>query len=145
PEDAVQECLLRLMREQPLPDRPVAWMYRAVRRRALTAARSAQRRRSHEQAASRNHEWFEASLADVVDAKAAAAAVAQLPSEEREIVILKLWGGMSFAEVGDLVGCSASAAHRRFGAALNRLRIAMGETCPNSILSRPISRSSPPR
>ena len=39
PEDVVQEALLRLGRERPLPKRPVAWLYFAVRRGALSAAR----------------------------------------------------------------------------------------------------------
>lgn len=137
PEDVVQEALLRLIREPNLPDRPVAWMYRAVRRRAMTATRSAQRRRRHEAAAGQQTNWFQPSADNAIDAQAATAALRGLTGADREVVIARLWGGLSFHEIGELVHCSSSAAHRRYAAAIVQLREKLGEPCPNSTTSRP--------
>jgi RNA polymerase sigma-70 factor (ECF subfamily) len=137
PEDVVQEALLRLARERPLPQKPVAWMYRAVRRRAMTAARAAARRRRYESAAGRKVDWFEPSVGETIDSQAAAAALVELPAEDREVVVARLWGGLSFQEIGELVDCSSSAAHRRYTAALSQMREKLGEPCPNSKTSRP--------
>ena len=129
PEDVVQEALLRLASERPLPDRPVAWMYFAVRRGALSAARGASRRHRHEGAAARPVEWFERDPGQALDAEVALAALDDLPLLEREVVVTRLWGGLSFQEVGDLVGCSSSAAQRRYVAALAALRERFGVQC----------------
>lgn len=129
PEDVVQEALLRLARERPLPERPVAWLYFAVRRGALSAARGASRRHRHEGAAAKSVEWFEGDQGQALDAELARAALDDLPLAEREVVVTRLWGGLSFQEVGELVGCSSSAAQRRYVAALAALRERFGVQC----------------
>lgn len=130
PEDVVQEAILRLARERPLPERPVAWLYAAVRNGAISASRGASRRRRHEEAAAARASWFEPSSSDALDAREAATVLAGLPLAEREVVVARLWGGLSFEEVGELVGCSSSAAHRRYVAALETLRERLGVECP---------------
>lgn len=132
PEDVVQEALLRLARERPLPDRPLAWLYRAVRNGALTAARGARRRRRHETAAATPRDWFEPGTVDWLDGRMAAEGLRQLDTAAREVVVARLWGGLSFAEIGELVGCSTSAAQRRYVAGLGELRKRLGVSCPNS-------------
>ncbi len=47
PEDSVQEALLKLVRQETLPQQIVPWLYRVVRNQALSMARSARRRRRH--------------------------------------------------------------------------------------------------
>ena len=50
------------------PDNAVAWLYRVVRNKALSAARSAGRRQRHEAAAAdRRPVWFQRSAADQID------------------------------------------------------------------------------
>lgn len=137
PEDVVQESLVRLAAEQPLPEQPIAWLYQAVRRRAMTAARAAARRRRHEAASARPTEWFEPSLDETIDARSAREALSELPIEQREVVVARLWGGLSFQEIGVLVGCSSSAAHRRYASGLSQLRDRLGVPCPNTNPSNP--------
>ncbi|MBX9789061.1 MAG: sigma-70 family RNA polymerase sigma factor [Pirellulales bacterium] len=129
PEDVVQEALLRLAEQRPIPDRPVAWLYRAVRRGALSAARGDARRQRHETAAALPAEWFECDVGLGLDAEVATAALEELPLAEREVVVTRLWGELSFQEIGDLVGCSSSAAQRRYVAALAALRERFGVRC----------------
>ncbi len=59
PEDVVQEAFLQLVRQREEPRNAVGWLYRVVRNRAISAARSAGRRTRHEAAAAgRGEPWF---------------------------------------------------------------------------------------
>src|SRR5262245_35551104 len=108
-EDVVQEAFLKLVAAARPPDNPVPWLYRVVRNAAISAARSAERRRRHETAAAgRTPAWFLPAENAALDAKQAAAALQMLPDEEREAVVASLWGGLTFAEIGGLMGCSTS-------------------------------------
>ena len=59
-----------------------------------------------------------------MDAGVATAALRSLPIEEREVIVLRIWGGRSFDEIAELIGKSTSTAHRRFEMALQSLRTA---------------------
>ncbi len=123
PEDVVQESLLELARQPRWPDNPLAWVYRVVRNRAIDAARSADRRKKHEQAlAGQRPNWFVQSVETTLDAQTATAALAELPDDEREVIVAHLWGGLTFAQVAEVTGMPSSTAHRRYEAGLIRLR-----------------------
>jgi len=55
-------------------------------------------------------------------------ALADLPPEQREVVVLKVWQGHSFAEIGALLDISPNTASSRYRYALEKLRAALGET-----------------
>ncbi len=57
-----------------------------------------------------------------IDSDRLARAVAALPSEQREVLALKLDGGLTFAEVGSTLGISPNTAASRYQYALNQLR-----------------------
>jgi RNA polymerase sigma factor (sigma-70 family) len=123
PEDVVQEAFIRLMQQRSLPVNVVGWLYRVVRNGAVSAARSTTRRSRHESAAAGQREfWFKPAADDVLDARVAAAALAELPVEEREVVVLRIWSGRSFEEIAELIGMSTSTAHRRFENGIRALR-----------------------
>ncbi len=129
-EDVVQEALIELAGQACAPGDPVAWLYRVVRNKAISASRSTQRRRRHEtEAAGQQPGWFEPSAGDAIDACVAAAALESLPVEQREVVVARIWGGLSFQQIGRLVGASDSAAHRRYEAALSALRKKLRSPC----------------
>jgi RNA polymerase sigma-70 factor (ECF subfamily) len=134
PEDVVQEAFLKLVAQRPLPDRPAAWLFRVVRNGALNAGLAARRRRHHEtEAASSAMNWFqadtEASRPDSLDAEAVSAALQSLPLEQREAIVAHLWGGLTFEQIGELSGCSASTSHRQYVAGLSAIRERMGVAC----------------
>ena len=107
PEDAVQEALIELAAQSPTPDDIAAWLYRVVRNKAITSWRSAQRRRRHEAEAVGNRPAvFERSAADRIDAGVVAAALESLSIELREVVVARIWGGLTFQQIGHLVGVS---------------------------------------
>jgi RNA polymerase sigma factor (sigma-70 family) len=132
PEDVVQEALIKLVEQSRRPNDVVAWLYRAVRNGAISALRSNRRRKHHEaEAAVRRPAWFEASAGDPIDARAAAVALESLPIEQREVVVARLWGGLSFQQIGRLADVSDSTAHRRYETALSALRTKLRMSCLN--------------
>ncbi len=123
PLDVVQEAFVELIRAKTLPKRIVPWLYRVVRNRAMNAARAANRRRQHEATAARMTElWFEASDESSVDAEAASEALRALPEDQREVVVARIWGGLTFQQIAEVVGTSASTACRRYESAIAALR-----------------------
>src|SRR5262245_9670848 len=103
PEDVVQEAFVKLAGQGREPDHAVAWLHRVVRNAALSAARGERRRRRHEAvAASRTGDWFLSAEDAALDSQAAAQALQTLPLDLREPVVAHLWGGLTFAQVGEL-------------------------------------------
>jgi RNA polymerase sigma-70 factor (ECF subfamily) len=131
PEDVVQEAFLKLVSQSKPPASPVGWLYRVVRNGALSAARADRRRRHHEiLAAARTAPWFAAQDLTALDAQTVTNALRELSMVEREVIVAHLWGGLTFAQIGELVGCSSSTAHRWYLGALSVLREKLGEPCP---------------
>jgi DNA-directed RNA polymerase specialized sigma24 family protein len=40
----------------------------------------------------------------------------------REVIVARIWGGLTFDEIAQLVGCSLPTAHRRYQTGLTELR-----------------------
>jgi RNA polymerase sigma-70 factor (ECF subfamily) len=136
-EDLVQDAFVRLARQAPPPDRALPWLYRVVRNGAAAAARTAARRRRREQVASAPEAWFGAAD-DRLDAGEAARQLARLPLELREVIVARLWGGLTFEEVAQVAGCSLPTAHRRYQAGLAQLRERLeGPWTPNRLPTVP--------
>jgi RNA polymerase sigma factor (sigma-70 family) len=132
-EDVVQEALIELAGQPRMPDDAAAWLYRVVRNKAIAAWRSSQRRRRHESAVVVGRSAvFDRSAADRIDADVAAAALESLSIELREVVVARIWGGLTFQQIGRLVGVSDSAAHRRYEAGLSALRQKLRVPCPKN-------------
>jgi RNA polymerase sigma factor (sigma-70 family) len=140
PEDIVQEAFVKLAAQRVPPDDPAAWLFRVVRNAGINAATAARRRRRHETAARiTTSAWFQADTsghADAVDPETAQAELAALPIEQREVIVARLWGGLTFEQVAAVAGCSTSQAHRLYQAGLNSLRERLGVPCRSK--SRPI-------
>ena len=123
PEDVVQEALVELAGQRDWPDNPRAWLFRVVRNRAISQARATQARRRHDDAAAaRAGEWFVRRQRLQGELELAAEALAGLPLDLREVVVAHFWGGLTFAEIGELTRTSSSTAHRRFETAILTLR-----------------------
>src|SRR5689334_7093803 len=85
-EDLVQEAFIKLAQQAPPPEQVLAWLYRVVRNGALAANRGWLRRRRREDKASASEAWF-ATDDDRIDGQQAARLLAQLPLEQREIIV----------------------------------------------------------
>jgi RNA polymerase sigma factor (sigma-70 family) len=128
PEDVVQTAFLKLVRQSAPPDNLVAWLFRVVRNAAIDAGRAARRRQKYEtQAANQTPLWFVPTEDPTgIDARTAASAMSSLPDEIREIMVAHLWGGLTFEQIADMVGGSASTCYRRFALGLDLLRDKLG-------------------
>src|SRR5258707_3189275 len=120
-EDVVQDAFIKLAQQSPPPERVLPWLYRVVRNGALAAGRGEARRRRRQDRVSTSEAWF-AAVEDHLDGREATRLLAELPLEQREVVVARIWGGLTFEEVAHLAGCSLPTAHRRFQAGLSALR-----------------------
>jgi RNA polymerase sigma-70 factor (ECF subfamily) len=131
-EDVVQEAFLKLVVQKTPPDNPVPWLYRVVRNAALAASRAERRRRHHEAiAAARTPAWFVESELAGLDVAATTAALRSLPPTQSEVIVARIWGELTFEQIGEAVGCSAATAYRTYVAGLTALREKMGVPCPD--------------
>jgi RNA polymerase sigma-70 factor (ECF subfamily) len=132
PDDVVQEAFVKLAAQRPPPARAAAWLYKVVRNAAISAGRGERRRRRHEsEAAARAASWFVPTEGAALDGESATRALEALPPQLREPVVAHLWGGLSFGEIGELMGLSASTAHRRYLEGLAALRERLRVPCPS--------------
>lgn len=130
PDDVVQEAFVQLMAQRAPPEHPRAWLYHVVRNRAINAARSERRRQRHEEASATPREsWFQQTNEQAIAAREATAALARLPLDQREVIVARLWGGLSLEEVAQLAGTSVSTAFRRYQAGLQALRERLDVKC----------------
>ena len=131
-EDVVQEALVALLAERLVPQQPVAWMYRAVRNAAFDHHRSSTRRWRRERVVAESRgDWFESRPDVALDAQAAEQALASLTSENRQLVVMRIWGELTFAEIASVMSLGESTVHGRYKKALGELRSVLEKSCPN--------------
>ena len=124
PEDCVQEAFIELVRQENPPRNVVGWLYRVVRNRALNAGRGERRRERHEfRAFSDSRLRLESKESpDVAEAERITQCLARLEADHREVLVLRIWSGLTLEEIAALLACSPSTVHRRYHAALEELR-----------------------
>ncbi len=121
-EDSVQEGFMRFWKHRHGAREPVALLYAGVRSAALDLKRSAARRRVRDEKAA-----LQSPMLTALDSDAAARrdslerALAELPLEQREVVILKIWSELTFAQIADALQISANTAASRYRYALEKL------------------------
>jgi RNA polymerase sigma-70 factor (ECF subfamily) len=122
-EDIVQEAFVRFWRRQhSISNR--ALLYATVRSTALDRLRSDQRRARREAAVALDGaQHLEPQFTTVDEGQQMlAAAVDRLPNEQREVVILKIWNELTFAEIGSVLEISQNTAASRYRYALGALK-----------------------
>lgn len=120
---------MRLAKQLPVPDDPLAWLARVVRNEAISQARASQRRLRREQLAATWHAaWFEPPQVDAVALSSAEVetALRQLDEAVREVLVAHIWGGLTFRQIADAFGMPRSTVHRRYVTALEQLRGRLG-------------------
>jgi RNA polymerase sigma-70 factor (ECF subfamily) len=117
--DVLQSAFLRAVKSRRRfrgVENPVAYMFQIARNEAMRAVRKRPVERllpSHEQ---------EYVLPDAEDAEAIAAALQRLDEEDRELVELKVYGGLTFREIADVVGRPQATVATQYRRALESLR-----------------------
>jgi RNA polymerase sigma-70 factor (ECF subfamily) len=131
PDDCVQEAFVELARQPTVPDHVVGWLYRVVKNRALNAARGARRRRDRETQSIAGRFVIDRHPAtfDTTEKAAIVEALDQLEPADRELIVLRIWGGLTFEEIAAAQAIAISSAHRHFARALDNLRQKLEPTC----------------
>ena len=118
-EDLVHVVFLNLLRTRPnVREAPAAYLYRAVKNAALNA----QRNRSREAPLPDHEAWFIHRRGDREAALALQSALAELPTEQREAVVMRIWSGMTLEEVAEATSVPLNTAASRYRYALAKLR-----------------------
>jgi RNA polymerase sigma-70 factor (ECF subfamily) len=124
-QDLVQEAVFEATkkRKENAPPEP-ALVFATIHRRAIDLARSNQRRAGREIAAggATQEMWFDTSVEDRERVKMIQAALEKLPEIYREVITLKLWGELTFAEIARALDISANTAASRYRYALEHLK-----------------------
>ena len=128
--DIVQAAYVRLAEQKTVPRDPVAWLYRVARNLAVSQARSAAARRRREQAVGHDtNRWFAQPTSPDVDIDEVIVALQQLPQDQREVVVLRIWGGRTYDEIADITGSPRTTVYRKYQSALRELRDMLESPC----------------
>jgi RNA polymerase sigma-70 factor (ECF subfamily) len=118
-EDVLQETFLALMQMTEPPEEPEHYAVRAFRNRAMNYHRSLWRRLTRELESRR---WFERNPDETAQEQAAMRCLTTLPTEQREVIVLKIWHEYTFEEIGRLLGMSPNTVAGRYRYGLQKLR-----------------------
>ena len=122
-EDIVQDAFVRFWRkEHSIENRGL--LYATVRSVALDLLRRDARRARREANASLEMEQSTPPQFDFDDGsqRELATAVDRLPVEQREVLVMKIWSELTFAEIGQALGISQNTAASRYRYALAALK-----------------------
>jgi RNA polymerase sigma-70 factor (ECF subfamily) len=121
-EDILQDALVESwQRAGAVPSD--ALVFSTIRRRAIDLARSSDRRAAREEADGESaSDWFLPDIEDRETQRLLADAVKSLQPIYREVVTLKVWGGLTFQEIAEATGVPMNTAASRYRYALDALR-----------------------
>ena len=123
-EDVAQETFLSLLQREQPPEEPEHYALRTFRNRALNYRRNLWRRWTRELESRR---WFERDTGETETERRAMSALAALPREQREVIVLKIWNGLTFDAIGRLFELSPNTVAGRYRYGLNKLRACLRE------------------
>ncbi|MEX0641647.1 MAG: sigma-70 family RNA polymerase sigma factor, partial [Pirellulales bacterium] len=127
-DDVVQETFVRLARSRKKlakVENLTAYVFTVARHEAARI----QKRRSREIRALAAKPADESQTAADEASELVTAALARLPIEQREIVELKAYAGLTLREIADVTGLPPGTVATRYRAALARLRDWLSRTC----------------
>lgn len=122
-EDIVQEAFVKFWRRNhDVGNRPL--LYATVRSTALDFIRRDSRRAKREANAFADTEQIIEPQFEFADdsQRALAVAMAGLPADQREVLVMKIWNELTFAEIASVLGISQNTAASRYRYALAGLK-----------------------
>src|SRR4051812_1190377 len=119
-EDVLHETFVVLMQQVQRPAKLEHYCVRSFRNRVLNYRRSLWRRLTRELESSR---WFEKSEGETAEEREAMRCLAELPIEQREVIVLKIWHRRTFEEVGELLDISPNTAAGRYRYGLQKMKL----------------------
>lgn len=122
-QDALQEGFVKFWRTRERARDPVAYLFTCVRSAALDLRRSRLARTVRERAVAGDLFAAPAELDD--RRQTLEAALQALPQEQREVVVLKIWSELTFAQIAEALHISANTVASRYRYAIARLQSAL--------------------
>src|SRR5688572_581159 len=123
-EDVVQEAFVRFWRARHRANDPAAFLYACVKRAALDYQRASARRTRREEAAYRPEAepLFQSSVEESERQTAITTAMAELPEEQRVVLVMKIWGGLTFPQIARALETSSNTVASRYRYAVTKLQ-----------------------
>jgi RNA polymerase sigma-70 factor, ECF subfamily len=121
-EDVVQETFIALLKLEEQPRAGENYAFRAVRNRAVNFKRSLWRRLAREVESIR---WFEREPDETHAERVAMQCLQNLPMEQREVIVLKIWSRYTFEEIAGLLDLSLNTVAGRYRYGLEKLRTSL--------------------
>ena len=140
-EDVLQDALVKLVekiRNDEFVGGTEAWqpyLYTAIRRLAIDLGRRDDRRKRREDAVGQDngealqeahHPWFDSESSDDETRAQLEEKLKELPEKFSEVIVMKIWGERTFAEIGEILGISQNTAASRYRYGLEALKRSLG-------------------
>jgi RNA polymerase sigma-70 factor, ECF subfamily len=140
-EDVLQDAIVKLVekiRNDEFVGGPDAWqpyLYTTIRRLAIDLSRRDDRRRRREDTVGIEagetqqevfHPWFESESSDDEVRLQLEDKLKELPEKFSEVIVMKIWGERTFAEIGEILGISQNTAASRYRYGLEALKKSLG-------------------
>ena len=140
-QDVFQDAIVKLVgkiENREFVGGPEAWppyIYTTIRRLAIDLSRRDDRRKRREDAVGTDtgstqqsafHPWFESESSDDETRDQLEEKLKQLPEKFAEVIVMKIWGERTFAEIGEILGISQNTAASRYRYGLEALKKSLG-------------------
>ena len=120
-EDAVQDGFVRFWKSRHKASEEAAYLFACVRSAAMDLSRGRRRRERYEARATPAADEFFSAIEHDELRYAVEAALASLPAEQREVLVLKIWGELTFAQIAAALEINPDTAASRYRYALSHL------------------------
>jgi RNA polymerase sigma-70 factor (ECF subfamily) len=132
-QDAVHQVFLKLIKDGGLGQvlDKKAYLFACVRNAVLNEVKSQQRNT----AVDPQSVWFNPPDRDYARELNLRRALSTLPDDQRQVIVLHIWGELTFSQIADLLDISSNTAASRYRYALAKLRESMcvkEDFCANS-------------
>jgi RNA polymerase sigma-70 factor (ECF subfamily) len=117
-EDVVQKCFLAVLDRSFWPTEPRPYFFRAVRNASINSIRD----RTITVDLSGEEPWFETGTVGPTEEYDLRRALTRLSEEQREVVVMHVWGGLSFRELGEILDIPQNTAASRYRYAIALLK-----------------------
>jgi len=121
-EDVLQETFIALLNLTGKPENPTHYCVRSFRNRALNYRRGLWRRLTRELESRR---WFEPNSSETPAERKAMRCLAELPVEQREVIVLKIWHNHTFEKIAELLELSPNTVAGRYRYGIQKLKICL--------------------
>jgi len=125
-EDIAQEAFIRLLNEKEWPENVTAWLFTVVRNQSNNHLRNEKRRKNREidsaESKTRLFVQNEQNSNFNEETERLIEQLEQLPLENREVIVAKIWGNLTFAQIAAMTDSSTSSVHRIYQAGLALLQ-----------------------